>query len=75
MTKMLQLCAIPSSQSNRKLPLPYFLQETKLVRADVTADISVADGFDSYFSFNRVIARGRRGYSGERKLRLAAEEH
>ena len=64
MTKMLQVHETPYPRLGNS-PCPVF-QETKLVRADVTADISVADGFDSFFSFNRVIVRGRKGYSGER---------
>ncbi|KAK2408891.1 endonuclease/exonuclease/phosphatase family protein [Trifolium repens] len=63
-------------------------QETKLSRQDVTADLVMADGYESFFSCTRTSQKGRTGYSGvitfcrvrsafssnEAALPLAAEE-
>lgn len=40
-------------------------QETKLSREELTADLVMADGYESFFSCTRTFDRGRRGYSGE----------
>ncbi|KAJ8771014.1 hypothetical protein K2173_023339 [Erythroxylum novogranatense] len=39
-------------------------QETKLRRQELTADLVVADGYESFFSCTRTSDRGRTGYSG-----------
>ncbi|KAK7360190.1 hypothetical protein VNO77_02172 [Canavalia gladiata] len=39
-------------------------QETKLRRQEVTADLVMADGYESFFSCTRTSERGRTGYSG-----------
>lgn len=39
-------------------------QETKLSREELTADLVMADGYESFFSCTRTFDRGRRGYSG-----------
>ncbi|KAG6647150.1 hypothetical protein CIPAW_07G058900 [Carya illinoinensis] len=39
-------------------------QETKLRRQELTADLAVADGYESFFSCTRTSDRGRMGYSG-----------
>ncbi|KAJ4844574.1 hypothetical protein Tsubulata_023592 [Turnera subulata] len=39
-------------------------QETKLRRQELTADIVMADGYESFFSCTRTINKGRTGYSG-----------
>ncbi|CAL5197486.1 unnamed protein product [Lathyrus oleraceus] len=63
-------------------------QETKLSRQDVTADLVMVDGYESFFSSTRTSQKGRTGYSGvitfcrvksafsstEAALPLAAEE-
>ncbi|RDX86562.1 DNA-(apurinic or apyrimidinic site) lyase 2, partial [Mucuna pruriens] len=63
-------------------------QETKLSRHEVTADLVMADGYESFFSSTRTSQKGRTGYSGvitfcrvksafssnEVSLPLAAEE-
>ncbi|KAL5063683.1 hypothetical protein RYX36_025420 [Vicia faba] len=63
-------------------------QETKLSRQDVTADLVMVDGYESFFSCTRTSQKGRTGYSGvitfcrvrsafsstEAVLPLAAEE-
>ncbi|KAI5417496.1 hypothetical protein KIW84_042201 [Lathyrus oleraceus] len=63
-------------------------QETKLSRQDVTADLVMVDGYESFFSSTRTSQKGRTGYSGvitfcrvksafsstEATLPLAAEE-
>lgn len=63
-------------------------QETKLSRQDVTADLVMVDGYESFFSCTRTSQKGRTGYSGvitfcrvrsafssnEAALPLAAEE-
>ncbi|KAL3685995.1 hypothetical protein R1sor_004017 [Riccia sorocarpa] len=38
------------------------LQETKISRQELTADIAIAEGYESFFSFNRTVKRF--GYSG-----------
>lgn len=43
----------------------YPQQETKLSREELTADLVMADGYESFFSCTRTFDRGRRGYSGE----------
>jgi AP endonuclease-2 len=40
-------------------------QETKLSRQDVTADLVMADGYESFFSCTRTSQKGRTGYSGK----------
>ncbi|KAK4262067.1 hypothetical protein QN277_027677 [Acacia crassicarpa] len=40
------------------------LQETKLRRQEVTADLVMADGYESFFSCTRTSDKGRTGYSG-----------
>ncbi|XP_050897883.1 DNA-(apurinic or apyrimidinic site) endonuclease 2-like [Lathyrus oleraceus] len=63
-------------------------QETKLSRQDVTADLVMVDGYESFFSSTRTSQKGQTGYSGvitfcrvksafsstEATLPLAAEE-
>ncbi|KAK7262954.1 hypothetical protein RJT34_30536 [Clitoria ternatea] len=39
-------------------------QETKLRRQEVTADLVMADGYESFFSCTRTSEKGRTGYSG-----------
>ncbi|XP_010531085.1 PREDICTED: DNA-(apurinic or apyrimidinic site) lyase 2 [Tarenaya hassleriana] len=39
-------------------------QETKLRRQELTADLAMADGYESFFSCTRTCERGRTGYSG-----------
>lgn len=39
-------------------------QETKLRRQDLTADLVMADGYESFFSCTRTSDKGRTGYSG-----------
>ncbi|KAH1058764.1 hypothetical protein GYH30_003033 [Glycine max] len=39
-------------------------QETKLRRQEVTADLVMADGYESFFSCTRSSQKGRTGYSG-----------
>jgi exonuclease III len=41
------------------------LQETKTTRQELTADIAVTEGYESFFSCTRTVAQGRVGYSGE----------
>ncbi|KAF5790884.1 putative DNA-(apurinic or apyrimidinic site) lyase [Helianthus annuus] len=40
------------------------LQETKLSRQELRADVVSADGYESFFSCTRSIEKGRTGYSG-----------
>ncbi|KAK8710444.1 hypothetical protein V6N13_145767 [Hibiscus sabdariffa] len=40
------------------------LQETKLRRQELTADLAIADGYESFFSCTRTSDKGRTGYSG-----------
>lgn len=40
-------------------------QETKLSRQDVTADLVMVDGYESFFSCTRTSQKGRTGYSGK----------
>lgn len=40
------------------------LQETKTTRQELTADIAVTEGYESFFSCTRTVAKGRVGYSG-----------
>ncbi|KAF6156630.1 hypothetical protein GIB67_010685 [Kingdonia uniflora] len=40
-------------------------QETKISREDLTADLIMAEGYESFFSCTRTSARGRIGYSAE----------
>ncbi|KAK9991113.1 hypothetical protein SO802_026098 [Lithocarpus litseifolius] len=40
------------------------LQETKLRRQELTADLAMADGYESYFSCTRTVDKGRTGYAG-----------
>lgn len=40
------------------------LQETKLTRQELTAEIAVADGYESFFSCTRTVSKGRVRYSG-----------
>ncbi|XP_022741958.1 DNA-(apurinic or apyrimidinic site) lyase 2 isoform X2 [Durio zibethinus] len=40
------------------------IQETKLRRQELTADFSIADGYESFFSCTRTSDKGRTGYSG-----------
>uniref|UniRef100_A0A2N9ICZ6 DNA-(apurinic or apyrimidinic site) endonuclease 2 n=1 Tax=Fagus sylvatica TaxID=28930 RepID=A0A2N9ICZ6_FAGSY len=39
-------------------------QETKLRRQELTADLAMADGYESFFSCTRTSDKGRTGYSG-----------
>lgn len=39
-------------------------QETKLSRQDLSADITMAEGYEAFFSCTRTTARGRTSYSG-----------
>ncbi|GMI76970.1 APURINIC/APYRIMIDINIC ENDONUCLEASE2 [Hibiscus trionum] len=39
-------------------------QETKLRRQELTADLAIADGYESFFSCTRTSDKGRTGYSG-----------
>ncbi|CAE6156592.1 unnamed protein product [Arabidopsis arenosa] len=39
-------------------------QETKLRRQELTADLAIADGYESFFSCTRTCEKGRTGYSG-----------
>ncbi|RZB60834.1 DNA-(apurinic or apyrimidinic site) lyase 2 [Glycine soja] len=39
-------------------------QETKLRRQEVTADLVMAGGYESFFSCTRTSQKGRTGYSG-----------
>ena len=41
------------------------LQETKISRQELTADIAVTEGYESFFSCTRTVSKGRVGYSGE----------
>ena len=40
-------------------------QETKLRRQELTSDLVMADGYESFFSCTRTFERGRTGYSGK----------
>ncbi|XP_065618788.1 DNA-(apurinic or apyrimidinic site) endonuclease 2 [Quercus suber] len=40
------------------------LQETKLRRQELTADLAMAEGYESYFSCTRTVDKGRTGYAG-----------
>lgn len=40
-------------------------QETKLRRQELTADMAVAEGYESFFSCTRTSDKGRMGYSGK----------
>ncbi|XWS33863.1 hypothetical protein CRYUN_Cryun22dG0119500 [Craigia yunnanensis] len=40
------------------------IQETKLRRQELTADLAIADGYESFFSCTRTSDKGRTGYSG-----------
>ncbi|XP_050292383.1 DNA-(apurinic or apyrimidinic site) endonuclease 2 isoform X4 [Quercus robur] len=40
------------------------LQETKLRRQELTADLAMADGYESYYSCTRTVDKGRTGYAG-----------
>ncbi|XP_034684007.1 DNA-(apurinic or apyrimidinic site) lyase 2 isoform X1 [Vitis riparia] len=40
------------------------VQETKLSRHELTADVVMADGYESFFSCTRTNSKGRVGYSG-----------
>ncbi|XP_009147422.1 DNA-(apurinic or apyrimidinic site) lyase 2 isoform X1 [Brassica rapa] len=39
-------------------------QETKLRRQELTSDLTIADGYESFFSCTRTCEKGRTGYSG-----------
>ncbi|XP_050229767.1 DNA-(apurinic or apyrimidinic site) endonuclease 2 isoform X2 [Mercurialis annua] len=39
-------------------------QETKLRRQELTSDLAIADGYESFFSCTRTVEKGRTGYSG-----------
>ncbi|CAN8229183.1 unnamed protein product [Cochlearia groenlandica] len=39
-------------------------QETKLRRQELTSDLTIADGYESYFSCTRTCEKGRTAYSG-----------
>lgn len=41
------------------------MQETKISRQELSADIAVAEGYESFFSCTRTVKKGRIGYSGE----------
>lgn len=45
-------------------------QETKLRRQEVTADLVMAGGYESFFSCTRTSQKGRTGYSAGRKGRV-----
>ncbi|KAG9442606.1 hypothetical protein H6P81_018460 [Aristolochia fimbriata] len=40
------------------------IQETKLSRQDLTADLTTAEGYEAFFSCTRTFEKGRVGYSG-----------
>ncbi|XVE87434.1 hypothetical protein DITRI_Ditri18aG0117000 [Diplodiscus trichospermus] len=40
------------------------IQETKLRRQELTADLGITDGYESFFSCTRTSEKGRTGYSG-----------
>lgn len=40
------------------------LQETKITRQELTGDIAIAEGYESFFSCTRTVSKGRVGYSG-----------
>ncbi|KAM7250608.1 hypothetical protein ACFE04_022491 [Oxalis oulophora] len=40
------------------------IQETKLRRQELTSDLAIADGYESFFSCTRTFDKGRTGYSG-----------
>ncbi|KAJ7561159.1 hypothetical protein O6H91_03G016700 [Diphasiastrum complanatum] len=40
------------------------LQETKISRQELTADIAIVEGYESFFSCTRTTKKGRVGYSG-----------
>ncbi|KAH6556157.1 hypothetical protein KP509_1Z200100 [Ceratopteris richardii] len=40
------------------------LQETKLSRDEITADIATAEGYEAFFSCTRTVGKGRLKYSG-----------
>ncbi|XP_021274831.1 DNA-(apurinic or apyrimidinic site) lyase 2 [Herrania umbratica] len=40
------------------------IQETKLRRQELTADLAIADGYESFFSCTHTSDKGRTGYSG-----------
>ncbi|KAG6554008.1 hypothetical protein Mapa_004925 [Marchantia paleacea] len=39
-------------------------QETKVSRQELTADIAIAEGYESFFAFTRAVKNGRIAYSG-----------
>lgn len=41
-----------------------YVQETKVSRQELTADIAIAEGYESFFSFTRAVKNGRIAYSG-----------
>lgn len=41
------------------------VQETKLRRQELTADLVMAEGYESFFSCTRTSEKGRTGYSGK----------
>jgi AP endonuclease-2 len=41
------------------------IQETKLRRQELTSDLVIADGYESFFSCTRTKDKGRTGYSGK----------
>lgn len=41
------------------------MQETKISRQELSADIAVAEGYESFFSCTRTVKKGRVRYSGE----------
>ncbi|CDY68427.1 BnaC01g40750D, partial [Brassica napus] len=44
-------------------------QETKLRRQELTSDLTIADGYESFFSCTRTCEKGRTGYSGTHHIR------
>lgn len=40
------------------------MQETKLRRQELTTDVVMADGYESFFSCTHTSDKGRMGYSG-----------
>jgi len=40
------------------------IQEIKLTRQELTADLITAEGYESFFSCTRTCGKGRSGYSG-----------
>ena len=46
------------------------VQETKISRQEISADLAVAEGYESFFSFAKGSKKGRVGYSGQNRTSL-----